>query len=148
MAKIEDLIRQISDERLRAELASEVRELKKQKHFGLVFEEHLPEMLRLPKAAIRVGNVVAHRDGSGSEVWRVIEITGKKAKCRQPVNPTKYVQEVLKDFPLDELVLVVRFGEPGFDADRSRRARRPRQAVAHSDQRRQLSRASTASLFS
>lgn len=28
------------------------------------------------------------------------------------MNPTKYDQEVLKDFPLDELVLVVRFGEP------------------------------------
>ena len=112
MAKIEDLIRQVSDERLREELASEVRELKKQKHFGLVFEEHLPEMLRLPKAPIRLGNVVAHRDSWGSEVWRVLEITGKKAKCRQPLNPTKYDQEVLRDFPLDELVLVVRFGEP------------------------------------
>ncbi len=112
MAKIEDLIRQVSDERLRNELASEVRELKKQKHFGLVFEEHLPEMLRLPKVPIRVGNVVAPRDGSGSDVWRVLEITGKKAKCRQPLNPTKYDEEVLKDFPLDELVLVVRFGEP------------------------------------
>src|SRR5713101_1647221 len=112
MAKIEDLVRQISDEKLRDELASEVRELKKHKQFGLVFEEHLPEMLRLPKAAIRVGNLVAHRDSSGSEVWRVIQITGKKAKCRQPINPTKYDQEVLKDFPLDELVLVVSFGEP------------------------------------
>ena len=112
MAKIEDLVRQVSDERLRNELASEVRELKKQKHFGLVFEEHLPEMLRLPKATIRIGNVVAHRDALGSEVWRVVEINGKKAKCRQPLNPTKYDQEVLKDFPLNELVLVVRFGEP------------------------------------
>ena len=78
MAKIEDLIRQVSDERLRDELANEVRELKKHKRFGLVFEEHLPEMLRLPKAVIRVGNVVAHRNSSGSEVWRVLEITGKK----------------------------------------------------------------------
>jgi len=112
VAKIEDLIRQVSDERLRDELANEVRELKKHKRFGLVFEEHLPEMLRLPKAVIRVGNVVAHRNSSGSEVWRVLEITGKKAKCRQPLNPTKYDQEVLKDFPLDELVLVVHFGEP------------------------------------
>jgi adenine-specific DNA-methyltransferase len=58
VAKIEDLMRQVSDERLRNELASEVRELKKQKRFGLVFEEHLPEMLRLPKVPIRVGNVV------------------------------------------------------------------------------------------
>src|SRR5438132_1242791 len=112
MAKIEDLIRQVSDKRLRDELASEVRELKKRKQFGLVFEEHLPEMLRLPKAPIHVGSIVAHRDAPGSEVWRVLEITGKKAKCRQPLNPTKYDREILKDFALDELVLVVRFGEP------------------------------------
>ena len=115
MAKIEDLIRQVSDERLREELASEVRELKKHKRFGLVFEEHLPEMLRIPKATIRIGNVVAPRDASASEVWRVLEITGKKAKCRQPLNPTRYDQEMLKDFPLDELVLVVRFGAGSCD---------------------------------
>ena len=112
MAKIEDLVRQVTDERLREELAREVRELKKHKRFGLVFEEHLPEMLRVPKATIRAGNVVAHRDAPDSEVWRVLEITGKKAKCRQPLNPTKYDREVTKDFPLDELVLVARFGEP------------------------------------
>ncbi|HZS18691.1 MAG TPA: site-specific DNA-methyltransferase [Candidatus Udaeobacter sp.] len=111
MAKIEDLVQQIGDERLRSEISAEIRELKKQKRFGLVFEEHLPEMLRLPKAPIRLGNVVAHRDAPGSEVWRVVDITGKKALCRQPINPTKYDDEVLNDFPLDELVLVVSFGE-------------------------------------
>src|SRR5205823_10935254 len=77
-----------------------------------VFEEHLPELLRLPKATIRVGNVVAHRDAPGSEVWRVLEITAKKAKCRQPLSVTNDDEAVLKDFALTELVVVVRFGEP------------------------------------
>ena len=67
-------MRQISDAKLRDEIAAEIRELKKQKRFGLVFEEHLPEMLRLPKATIRFGNLVAHRDAPGAEVWRVIGI--------------------------------------------------------------------------
>ena len=62
MAKIEELVRQISDASLRDEIAAEIRELKKQKRFGLVFEEHLPEMLRLPKARIRLGSLVAHRE--------------------------------------------------------------------------------------
>ena len=62
MAKIEELVRQISDGRLRDEIAAEIKELKKQKRFGLVFEEHLPEMLRLPKAKIRLGNLVARCD--------------------------------------------------------------------------------------
>lgn len=43
MAKIEDLISRIEDESLRAAISTEVKELKKTKRFGLVFEEHLPE---------------------------------------------------------------------------------------------------------
>jgi adenine-specific DNA-methyltransferase len=67
---MEELVRQISDMKLRDEIAAEIRELKKRKRFGLVFEEHLPEMLRLPKAKIRLGNLVAHRDAPGCQVWR------------------------------------------------------------------------------
>lgn len=47
MAKIEDLIARIPDERLKKAIGAEVRELKKNKKFGLVFEEHLPETVRL-----------------------------------------------------------------------------------------------------
>jgi len=43
MAKIEDLISQIPDDRLTKAIGGEVRELKKNKKCGLVFEEHLPE---------------------------------------------------------------------------------------------------------
>ncbi|NJM42031.1 MAG: hypothetical protein HC853_15415 [Anaerolineae bacterium] len=46
MAKIEDLIAQIPDLKLRQALADEVKTLKKTKKFGLVFEEHLPETVR------------------------------------------------------------------------------------------------------
>jgi adenine-specific DNA-methyltransferase len=112
MAKIEDLVKRISDEKLRDEIAAEVRELKKHKQFGLVFEEHLPEMLRLPKVAIRIGNLVVQRDAPGNDVWRVIGIKGKNATCRQPINPGKYDEEKKTEFPLAELVLVVSFGEP------------------------------------
>ena len=75
MAKIEELVRQISDAKLRDEIAGEIKELKKQKRFGLVFEEHLPEMLRLPKVKIRLGNVVAHRDAPGND--------NKKSRAKQ-----------------------------------------------------------------
>jgi adenine-specific DNA-methyltransferase len=112
MAKIEDLVKRISDEKLRGEIAAEVRELKKHKQFGLVFEEHLPEMLRLPNVAIRVGNLVVQRDAPGNDVWRVIGIKGKNATCRQPINPSKYDAEKTTEFPLADLVLVVSFGEP------------------------------------
>ena len=112
MAKIEDLVKRILDKKLRDEIAAEVRELKKHKQFGLVFEEHLPEMLRLPQASIRVGNLVMQRDAAGNELWRVLAIKGKKATCRQPINQGKYDEEKTAAFPVSELVLVVSFGEP------------------------------------
>ena len=41
MAKIEDLIAHIADERLQKAIALEVKALKRTKKFGLVFEQHL-----------------------------------------------------------------------------------------------------------
>ena len=40
MARLEHLISEVPDARLRAALAEEVKKLKKGKKFGLVFEEH------------------------------------------------------------------------------------------------------------
>ena len=47
MAAINDLINQIQDPALRAKIEQEVDKLTKQKKFGLVFEEHLPDTLAL-----------------------------------------------------------------------------------------------------
>ena len=46
MAKIEELIGEIANPRIRAEIAAEVKRLKARKKFGLVFEERLPEAVR------------------------------------------------------------------------------------------------------
>ena len=43
MAAINDLISQIQDETLRNRIQEEVSKMAKQKKFGLVFEEHMPE---------------------------------------------------------------------------------------------------------
>ena len=55
MAAIEDLIKNIADPRLREQIAAEVAKLKAGKKFGLVFEEHLPELVRLPSLPARAG---------------------------------------------------------------------------------------------
>ena len=52
MAKVEDLIKNIPDAKLREEIAREVAKLKSEKKFGLVFEEHLPEQVILPSLPI------------------------------------------------------------------------------------------------
>ena len=61
MAKIEDLIDEIADPALRERIAGEVRELKRIKRFGLVFEEHIPETVSLYGLPIREGLVVQNR---------------------------------------------------------------------------------------
>ena len=43
MSVISDLIEIVNDSDLRARLSEEVARMQKQKKFGLVFEEHLPE---------------------------------------------------------------------------------------------------------
>lgn len=50
MAKVEDLIKNIPDAKLRDEIAREVAQLKAEKKFGLVFEEHIPELAQLPRS--------------------------------------------------------------------------------------------------
>ncbi len=57
MAAINDLIAQIQDPILRAKIEQEANKLSKQKKFGLVFEEHLPES-RLCGLPIRKGSMV------------------------------------------------------------------------------------------
>ena len=43
MAAIHELLAQVQDESLRTRLEDEINKFSKQKKFGLVFEEHLPE---------------------------------------------------------------------------------------------------------
>ena len=50
MSAIHDLISQVTDPRLRDRLAAEWAKASKDKKFGLVFEDHLPELLPLHKA--------------------------------------------------------------------------------------------------
>ena len=74
MSAIHDLIAQVSDPRLRERLAAEWASASKEKKFGLVFEEHLPELLPLYKARPRRGDLVCRRDGSLKDVWQVQQV--------------------------------------------------------------------------
>ena len=61
MATINDLINQIENETLRKRIQEEVSRMAKQKRFGLVFEEHLPESTPLYDMPIRKGVKVTIR---------------------------------------------------------------------------------------
>ena len=76
MSKIDDLISKIEDVELRNRIYDEVRKLKKQKKFGLVYEEHLPEATILYDVPVKRGTSVVRRDGDINEVYCVTNITG------------------------------------------------------------------------
>ena len=63
MALLQDLIKQVDDPELRERILMEVNKLNKQKKFGLVFEEHLPECTPLYDVRIKRGSKVALKAG-------------------------------------------------------------------------------------
>jgi len=116
MAKIEDLIAQIPDERLRKGIAAEVKVLKKTKKFGLVFEEHLPETVRLPRLTVKPGDLVALKRESGNQLWRVKSIHKNIAVCDAAVEGYPSHKETNKEFPVADLVVVRNFGDAIYPA--------------------------------
>jgi adenine-specific DNA-methyltransferase len=116
MAKIEDLIAQIPDERLKKAVGAEVRELKKNKKFGLVFEEHLPETVRLPKLPVKEGELVAKKRETGNELWRVNSISKGIATLERAVAGYPLPSETGIEVPVSELVVVRSFGDTIYPA--------------------------------
>jgi|SRR5215217_6182213 len=114
MAKIEDLIAQVPNERLRKAIAAEIKALKKTKKFGLVFEEHLPETVRLPRLPIRVGELVALKSESGNKLWSVSKVNKSTARCERTIESSAEIQS--ETFELDDLVVVRNFGDPIYPA--------------------------------
>ena len=116
MAKIEDLIAQVPDERLKKAIAVEVRELKKNKKFGLVFEEHLPETVRLPKLPVKEGELVAKKRETGNALWRVKTIRKGVASLEKAIESYPLPSETGIEVPVNELVVVCSFGDPIYPA--------------------------------
>ena len=108
MAAINDLISQIQDETLRNRIQEEVNKLAKQKKFGLVFEEHMPESTPLYDMPIKRGCNVMRRDSKDDKsIYVVLKIEGDTAVCVKPEQEDEAVTFELKD-----IVRVAEFGEP------------------------------------
>ena len=106
MAAINDLIAQIQDPILRAKIEQEANKLSKQKKFGLVFEEHLPESTRLYGVPIRKGSMVTLKNDKSGQTFVVLRKAGDTAVCL----PRDGGETVMH--PLSDLVMVAEFGEP------------------------------------
>lgn len=106
MAILDELITQIENPDLRARIAAEVEKLAKQKKFGLVFEEHLPECTPLWDIPVKAGRKAALKTGHVNDFYTVLKIEDGVATC---LNKDK---SATAEFPVEELVCVAEFGEP------------------------------------
>ena len=107
MAVINDLIDRISDPELRRRINDEVVRLQRQKKFGLVFEEHLPEATPLYDVPIKVKSLVARKDGYFKEFFRVKRIEGETLFCEREDESHEQVE-----LQKNEAVAVAQFGQP------------------------------------
>lgn len=105
MAAINDLISQIENQELRERILAELDRMNKQKKFGLVFEEHLPESVKLYDLPVKKGATVMEKAG-GKNVYKVMSMADGLADC---VDTT--TQET-KSFPVADIVPVALFGTP------------------------------------
>lgn len=107
MAAINDLIMQIGDPELRAKIEQEVSKLSKQKKFGLVWEDHIPEATKLYDTPIRKGRYVTRNNNKDiDEIFYVLSVRDGVASCIR-----KGEGEAV-EFPVEDLVCVAQFGEP------------------------------------
>jgi len=111
MARLEDLINDIADHSLRNQIAAEVSKLKARKKFGLVFEEHLPEVVQLPGLAAKLGARVAKLNDKVSGLFLVTKAINGKTFAIAPERGG--LEETAAK---DDLVVVKRFGEPMYPA--------------------------------
>jgi adenine-specific DNA-methyltransferase len=118
-SELDVLLDKVQDPALRADLRSQIERLKQRRSFGLVFEQHIPERVRLPQHPIRVGSQVVNRDGDDSPTWEVIAIDhGVAALVRVRDAYGAYLQrgEHVADgqerASVDSLVVISDFGEP------------------------------------
>ena len=106
MSILNDLVSQIENATLRDKIAAEVDRLAKQKKFGLVFEEHMPECTPLYDIPVKVGSLVAKRAGEVNDVYKVLGIKDGIAECYH-----KESKEIVA-IPVADLVSIAEFGEP------------------------------------
>jgi adenine-specific DNA-methyltransferase len=105
MAKLDDLIAQVGDAKLRTQLEEATTELRRRKKFGLVFEQHIPETTVLPDATVRKGSVVMIRTEPANRTRFVVDSIGKK-------EATISAGDEAWTIAVDDILVVKPFGEP------------------------------------
>jgi adenine-specific DNA-methyltransferase len=116
---LDTLIGRIADAQLRADLRAAVGDLRKVTDFGLVFESHLPETVRLPHHAVRRGIKVVFRDAADQSMFEVLAVNKSKATIRRlrntngsPVSRQEGADAQTEAVAVRSLVALAEFGDP------------------------------------
>ena len=115
MARIEEKIAEIANADLRQAIAEEVAKLKKRTRFGLVFEEHQPEVVPIHGARIKREARVAKKTGNLADIWRVLSVKHGQVLCEKERGDERD-EPVRETFDENQLIVVRRMGEAIYPA--------------------------------
>ncbi len=117
-SELDVLLDKVQDPALRADLQTQIDRLKQRRSFGLVFEQHIPERVRLPQHPIRIGSQVVSRDDDASPTFEVVSIEDGVASIRR-VRESDGAYFTAPEHggeperaAIDSLVVISEFGEP------------------------------------
>lgn len=100
--ELDALLERVADDGLRSELLQHIGRLRRKRQFGLVFESHLPERVRLPDHPIRRGSQVVRRNAPlKATPQEVVEVNGATVA----LDADGETEEVARD----DLVVVAEF---------------------------------------
>ena len=108
MAHLDELVKSVDDPGLRRELEQAVQKLRKTRRFGLVFEEHIPEVIALPGLPLEPGGLV-QVSGRSDALYRVRSTDGDTTEI-VPLGASQLDDS--EAVSTSGLTPVLRFGEP------------------------------------
>src|SRR5437870_2854532 len=109
MARLDDLVARVKDPQVRRELEDALAEMKRRRRFGLVYEEHIPEVSALHGFPVQLGSLVQRRDHPDDDsLYRVTALNsnGKKTTLVSLDGDDEL------SVPHKSLLVVKRFGDP------------------------------------
>src|SRR5690349_1858722 len=105
MAYIDELVQQIIDAEVRTSIAKELRQLRVEKKFGLVFERHQPEIIELPTLPVREGSRVVLSTANNG-IWRVVQEEQRQWLLTSESTGEQRLART------EDVTVIKRFGEP------------------------------------
>lgn len=125
MATIDHLLDKISNPELRTRLQAEIIRLQKQKRFGLIFEDHLPEATLLYEVDVRRGQKVTLKNAPLKQKFEVLSIKDGIAQCVSLDDPNESAEMEVSElvayaniadgkqsFAINQLLPFADFGDP------------------------------------